>query len=43
MEKNVDVMDEVLNELKAEGLYVESEKPQKKKSKKGKKKVVEVV
>ncbi|MFO0131235.1 MAG: hypothetical protein ACK52J_01255 [bacterium] len=41
MDKNVDVMEEVLNELKNEDLYVDTE-AKKKKSKKSKK-VVEVV
>jgi hypothetical protein len=37
MAKNSDAMDEVLNELKAEGLYIDSEKPVVKKTKKTKK------
>ena len=41
MDKNVDVMEEVLNELKNEDLYVDTE-AKKKKSKKSKKVVEEV-
>ena len=43
-EKNLDVMTEVLNELKNEGMYVENEQPekQKKKKKTKKTKVVQV-
>ena len=37
MAKNSDAMDEVLNELKTEGLYIDSEKPVVKKTKKTKK------
>lgn len=37
MAKNSDAMDEVLNELKNEGLYIDSEKPVVKKTKKTKK------
>ena len=33
MEKNIDVMEEVLNELKAEKLYVDTEKKSKKSKK----------
>lgn len=45
MDKNIDVMDEVLTELRSEGFYVDSEKVSRKKVKKTKKakKVVEVV
>ena len=41
MDKNVDLMEEVLNELKNEDLYVDTE-AKKKKSKKSKKVVEEV-
>lgn len=37
IEKNTDVMDEVLTELKGEGLYFESERQLNKKQKKAKK------
>ncbi len=38
--KNIDAMEEVLNELKSEGLYVDSQKKKKSKKNKNKKKSI---